>query len=396
MRLLIVQYGGDYSEAFKNLSSGGEETYGCQKYTVNVVMEITKKPNIEEVTTLCFLTEQYYDELLGTKLRAIGMGYNQKTISDKSFSVNLIKILENYKPTHLILRTPNQQILKWCIANKVKTMATFADSFEVNDIRSYFRNWKLKNLLNNPQIEWVTNHQTPASKSLANIGVKKEKIIPWDWHPEDNSMRFKPKFLAQKTTYELIYVGMIIPSKGVGDILNAIATLKLRNFSVKLTLVGKGNIEEFVKISQKLDIEDLVKFLGLISNSQVINFMANGDIIIIPSRHEYSEGFPNTVNEALFCYTPIIASDHPVFVEKLKHKQNALIFPAGNFRALADSIEMLLSNKDLYQLISSNSYDTWKSLQIPVKWGDLIHRWLSDSSEDRNWLLRYNLISGNY
>ena len=55
MDLLIIQYGGDYREAFKRLAKGGSETYYAQKNSIDAVAEIGKQ--IGEVATLCCMTE---------------------------------------------------------------------------------------------------------------------------------------------------------------------------------------------------------------------------------------------------------------------------------------------------------------------------------------------------
>ena len=74
----------------------------------------------------------------------------------------------------------------------------------------------------------------------------------------------------------------------------------------------------------------------------------------------------------------------------------AMIFPAGNSIALSVCIEKLLSDSELYQSLSVASYDAWKRLQIPVKWADMINRWLYDSPENQQWLFEHRLCSGRY
>ena len=43
MRLVIVQYAGDYAEAFQCLARGGSENYYAQKYSVDAVTEMAKR-----------------------------------------------------------------------------------------------------------------------------------------------------------------------------------------------------------------------------------------------------------------------------------------------------------------------------------------------------------------
>jgi hypothetical protein len=60
-RILILQYAGDYREAFRRLSRGEAEHYRGQKYTVDAVSDCTR---FGEVTTLTLLTESVYEERL--------------------------------------------------------------------------------------------------------------------------------------------------------------------------------------------------------------------------------------------------------------------------------------------------------------------------------------------
>lgn len=390
MRLLIVQYAGDYRETVQQFAKGAGETYYAQKYSVDAVAEIGK--TIEEVAVLCCLTQERYDEILSNGVRAIGAGFTSK-INSKT----LIELIEKQKPTHLIVRTPIQEVFGWAIKNKIPTIAILADSFNSQKLTDKLRNYWLAKLLNYQQIEWVFNHGINSSISLQEIGVQPDKIIPWDWPHLVTPDSFSSKTLRlDEKTWNLAYVGLIKESKGIGDVLDALKELKAKNFSLKLKVAGKGEVDEFIHKAKQLNIEDSVEFLGLVPNQAIVHLMREADLVIIPSRHEYPEGFPMTIYEALCSRTPIIASDHPMFQNKLKDGINALIFPSANAVVLAACIEKLLTNPELYECLSLASYEAWKQLQIPVKWADMINRWLDNSSEHRQWLFEHRLSSGRY
>lgn len=394
MRLLMVQYAGDYRETVKCLSNGGEETYCAQKYSVDAVAEIGK--TIEEAAVLCCLTQERYDEILCNGVRAIGAGFNPK-IPTKTLIKTLIELIEQQKPTHLIVRVPIQDIFGWAIKKKVPTLAILADSFEAKGLKTKLRHYWLAKTLNHHQIDWVCNHAINSCLSLQEIGVNPDKIIPWDWPHEVTPDSFAAKTLrAEGKTWNLVYVGLIRESKGIGDVLEAVQKLRSKNISINLKVAGKGEVNEFINKAKQLNIEDCVEFLGLVPNKSIVHLMREADGVIIPSRHEYPEGFPLTIYEALCSRTPIIASDHPMFQNKLKDGINALIFPSANAVALADCIEKLLTNSELYERLSLASYDAWKELQIPVKWADMINRWLDNSPENRQWLFDHRLSSGRY
>jgi glycosyltransferase involved in cell wall biosynthesis len=390
MRLLIVQYAGDYREAFHNLAEGRGETYYAQQYSVDAVSKAGS--HVDEVSTLCLLSEQRYNEVLPNGVRAIGAGFSHK-INVKT----ILEVVKDRQPTHLVLRTPNRALLQWAIQNKVQTMATLADSFNNPGICERARNYLLANLLNHPQVSWIGNHGVTASQSLQAIGVNPDKIIPWDWPHSVTPDLFEAKTLRQiPARWNLLYAGSVSEAKGVGDVLGAIAALKARNIPVHLKVAGKGDIAAFQAKVQQLHLEDSVEFLGLVKNTAVVGLMREADLVVVPSRHEYPEGFPMTIYEALCSRTPIVASDHPMFLRQLQHGQNAMIFAAGQAGECALQIEKILTNPALYETVSQATYATWKNLQIPVKWGDMITSWLHNSPQDQEWLFQHRLSSGCY
>lgn len=392
-RVLIVQYAGDYREAVQRFAQGGEETFYAQKYSVNTVAQLAEQT--DQIATLCCMTKESYDQVLDNGVRAIGAGF-QDSIDDQK----LIELVEKFKPTHLVLRTPIKALLRWGIKHKVKILALFADSFPNKKITSKIGNSFLARQLNHPCVEWVSNCNLPASISLQKIGVNPQKIIPYaEWSGQESAIphNTEPKFLPQdRDIWHLFYAGQIQPSKGIDDVLKAIQLLQSQNFSLRLKVAGKGDFETYRQKCNQLGISDSVDFLGIIANSQVLDCMRKADCVIVPSRPEYPEGFPNTVIEALCSRTPLIASNHPVFNNILKNEQNALIFLAANAEALANQIKHLLTDADLYHHLSVNSAHTWEQLQLPVKWSDMLEYWLVDSPDNRAWLYQHSLASNCY
>ena len=390
VRLLVVQYAGDYREAFYNFTRNEPETYYAQRYSVEIIADIGKQ--VEEVTTLCCLTKERYNEVLTKGVRAIGAGF-QNNVDAKQ----VIDLAQQQQPTHLVLRTPMKELINWSVQNRIKTLMTLADSFGTKGWRTKARNYLLAKSLNQPNIEWVGNHGTNSSQQLRQIGVNPRKIVPWDWPHFRTPEQFPLKMhKCGDRPMTLIYVGSVSEAKGVGDILQAMAILQTRNLPVRLRVIGKGETDFFKGQAKQLKIESLVEFVGLVPNDQIIPSMQEADVVVISSRHNYPEGFPMTIYEALCSHTPIVASDHPMFQGKLQHQVNAMIFQGSNPTDLADQVMLLQKNKALYEQISKNTSETWHKLQIPVKWADLVQRWLSDSPEDRQWLLERSLALGNY
>jgi glycosyltransferase involved in cell wall biosynthesis len=388
LRLTIVQYSGDYREAFERLLSGGKETYYAQRYSVNLLGSLAQR--LEQVAIVCAVSETSYDNVLANGVRAIGAGLKQ------GFQPSaLIPVIARTLPTRLSLTSPLVPVLKWANRNQVRTIVPLADSFQKGNLRSTIRHRVLAYYLNRPIVEWVGNHGISACLSLLDIGVLPEKIVPWDWPPSHCPADYAPRTLRTSKP-RLFYVGNLSLAKGIGDLLQAIVRLRKSEPGLRLAVAGRDEDGRITALAKSLDVDDIIDFIGLIANEEVPARMREADVVVIPSRHEYPEGLPLTIYEALSARTPIVASDHPMFHEALIDGESAVIFPAGDVDHLAQAISRLLHDKCLYKALSVESASAWARIQLPVKMGDLLEAWIADTPSEIQRMKDHSLFSGCY
>ncbi len=389
MRVLIVQLYGDYREAYQRLAGGGDEYYYGQRYSVDAVAEAAR--HVDEVATLCGYTTEPYDELLAPKVRALGAGFRSR-----ASQATLLRLVRRYDPTHLVIRTPIPAVLAWPARNRRPSIAVFAESLPPGGPRTSLRNRRIIGRLKHDSISWVGAYGLTSARDYARMGVPPDKIIPWDFLFQ-RPASFPIKRLRTPTPpWRVFYVGSLLKEKGVGDILDALAHLKSGGLQVELKVVGSDPDGEWAARATKLGLDGQVDFVGLMPSNALVPLMREADAVLVPSWHSYSEGFPLSIVHALESCSPLIASDHPMFRHHLEDGVNAVVFSGGDPIALADSIRRLLSDPTLYEQISANCEATWKSLNLPVKFGELVDRWIRDSTEDRKWLSDHRLTSGLY
>ena len=389
MRLTIVQYAGDYREAFDRFARGGKETYYAQRYSVTFVGQLAQR--LEQVAVVCAVSETQYDVVLENGVRAIGAGLKQGFHPSE-----LIPALANTRPTRLSLTTPIVPILKWANANRIRTIAPLADLFQRRSLRDAFRNRRLAYYLNRPFVEWVGNHGISACLSLLDIGVAPDKIVPWDWPPSHQPSVHSPRSLRFEEPRKLLYVGSVTEAKGVGDLLRAIALLRKSDLKLRLSIVGRDPDGAMIALAKSLKVDDIVDFVGIVPNEDIPETMRAAEVVVIPSRHEYPEGLPLTIYEALSARTPIVASDHPMFHEALADGESAVVFPAGDVERLANAINKLLHNASLYETLSLRSETAWNRIQVPVSLGKLLDAWIADDPVQTQWIRDHRLLSDCY
>ncbi|MBE9156610.1 glycosyltransferase [Nodosilinea sp. LEGE 06152] len=391
IRLVILQYAGDMRETYQLLSQSGKQQYFGHKYILESTIAIRQQ--VDEVIFVCCRTSSKYDEVLEPGLRAVG-----GNLDPYKDTKSLFKLLDQQKPTHLIVHFPLFSAFKWAKRNRVKAMGLFADSFQGGGLITKLRHARLSRLLNDKAVDLIANHGLSSCHSLEDIGVKSDKIIPWDYPYETTPNDFVPKSLGNTGINErnIVYVGAIHEVKGVSDILNALVILRDAGVTPNLTLIGKGELDLFRAEVNRLGLDKQVVLTGGLPNDQVLEKMRWADVVVVPSRHVYPEGLPLTIYEALTVRTPLILSDHPMFLQKFELGKDVLMFPEKDAVALARCIKTLLTDAEIYGTLSLNSADAWTRLQLPVKWHNLIGQWITDTPESRQFLFRHSLGQCSY
>ena len=104
--------------------------------------------------------------------------------------------------------------------------------------------------------------------------------------------------------YDLIYVGRLTYQKNPQRLLRLCARLKESKPDLKVAIVGTGELEDELKaLSQELNLEDTVHFLGFQPNP--IKMVACSKAMILTSRWE---GTPMCALEAMALGTPVVST----------------------------------------------------------------------------------------
>lgn len=377
--LMIVQVG-DYAEAWRRLRGGGEPTFRDQRANVEFVESLAGQFSVV-ILSRC---ERTHDESLLPGLRSVGVTsaifYNAHAICS---------VLDRVAPELLVLQVVSTHVVNWAARCQISILPMFADLFEPKGLRLHYRAWRLRRALRGVSYPCVANHSLVASQSLSVLGVPDNKIVPWE-HSVMRAMK-EPKSAPVGREFRLIYVGSLIVQKGVGDVVDAVANLHSGGVRVRLTVVGKGQRAFFEQQVARLGLDDRVDFRGQVSSHSVLELMRSHDAVVVPSRHDYPEGCPNTIFEAWAARTPLIASDHPAFAPRLTPDSDSLLFSAGDARDLAVQIKRLSEDPVLYRRLSARSEAALASLYVGVLFTDLIRAYVQDPRDATGWVERWSL-----
>lgn len=137
-----------------------------------------------------------------------------------------------------------------------------------------------------------------------------------------------------------LFVGWVIPSKGISELVEAWAKLSPRGW--RLEIVGPGDVAYQTQLLSLFQPENLF-FIGELSHVEAMNRMANCDLFILPS---YTEGFPNVILEAMALGRPIVATEVGAIPEMLENGAGVLI-KCKDPKLLEDALSRILSDSEL-------------------------------------------------
>jgi glycosyltransferase involved in cell wall biosynthesis len=152
----------------------------------------------------------------------------------------------------------------------------------------------------------------------------------------------------------VIFVGQIIPDKGLDLLVEAIALLRLRGVDATLDVVGdisgweapeyRGHRAAVRDRAQQPDLDGAVHLLGY--REDVPALLARASVHCCPSRPELREGFGLVVLEAKLSGLPSVVLPSGNLPEMIEHQRDGWVCPRADAAALAEGLEFFLTRPE--------------------------------------------------
>jgi D-inositol-3-phosphate glycosyltransferase len=142
----------------------------------------------------------------------------------------------------------------------------------------------------------------------------------------------------------IVFVGRIIPLKGIDNMLKAMAQLEGKQ-RIKLVVIGgddhsQTEMQRLKNLSRTLRIDESVIFLGSVKQETLPFFYSAADLCVVPS---YYESFGLVVLESLACGTPVVATKVGCAESVIRYGETGYVVTDNDPGSLADKISLLLS-----------------------------------------------------
>lgn len=175
------------------------------------------------------------------------------------------------------------------------------------------------------------------------------------FHPRD-----EPNLGALGSPPVLLYHGRVDARKGVMELLDAVHTLVRSGRDLKLIVSGIGpDVKAVHTRVAELGLEGRVELPGYSDYAHAPQVYRRGDLFVSPT---YSEGFSNTLLEAMATGLPIVSTRAVGVVDCLEDGRDALLVPPRDAGALAQAITRMLDDAPLRRRLARTALEEVREL----------------------------------
>jgi glycogen synthase len=173
----------------------------------------------------------------------------------------------------------------------------------------------------------------------------------------------------------LLFHGRVDRRKGVLDLLEALPD------DVRLVVSGIGpDLDE-----ARARADSRTTFLGYVPPEEAPEVYRSADVFVSPT---YSEGFSNTLLEAMASGLPTVSTASVGVVDCLRHEDNGLLHDPGDVGGLAKALDRLLSDAPLRTRLATTALEevrrlySWPVLARSI---DDVYTELAGTTPDLSW-----------
>lgn len=171
----------------------------------------------------------------------------------------------------------------------------------------------------------------------------------------------------------VLYVGRLVPQKGLEDWLTIAAQVHRARSDVCFDIVGDGpQAKSLQQQADRLGLGDVVRFWGYVPNAALVDRYRSANVFLLTSHYE---GFGRVVVEALAHGVPVVAPKIAGVEDIVESGSNGFLHDAGDVSAMAESVLRLIGDEPLTRRMGSlGSADVRRRFdpdELAARWVDL-------------------------
>jgi len=351
------------------------------QHFIHLYRALAKEPSLELLVIYCsdMGARSYFDEDMGVEIAwktDLLTGYKSVVLSESAHIMNIkhwildnpsvTRVLGEFRPQIVMQHGYSQlsllRCLFWCRLHRVPVLLW-------SDSSLLYRRGLLKRVVKRTVITFLMNQYSGVltsgdnnEKYYRHYGVPQKKLFRCPFTIDEklftearNSRtllrkELRARYGLSEDAFVILFVGKLMPWKRPKDVLEALLLLRESHSSsaqrVAAFFAGDGALRpELEAYSSRHNIRAI--YGGFINVDILPSIYAMADVLVFPSGRE---AYGLSAREAISVGLPMIISDQIGCVgpnDAARDRQNAIVYPAGDIKALANGIYSLAGDESL-------------------------------------------------
>jgi len=347
---------------------GGRDTGGMNVYVRELAAELAKRGHSVDIYTKAHQPQHGPPINLGQNVRIIhldtGVDEDMPKLVIYDYIQRLAGVAENFrKYNHLqydlihshywlsgLIGKQLQEL--WHVPHAVMfhTLGAIKNRFGIGESEPDLRLESEREVISScDRIIASTTGETEDLVNLYGASADKVTVIPCGvnldlFQPIDKETARKELGLDHQKV--ILFVGRMDPLKGLEQLLAALNYLDGKRPPLLMIVGGEGQTRGQAQSPQHLKesiVEDRVRFVGPVAQSQLPLYYSASDVCVIPS---YYESFGMVALESLACGTPIVATNVGGIQKIVRNNLMGRVVLDNSPQSLAGEISELVRQKD--------------------------------------------------
>ena len=202
---------------------------------------------------------------------------------------------------------------------------------------------------------------------LKKTAIRKFFVLPMGVKLDQKISRNKWELRREhdiNTKHLILFMGRLDRIKGISYLIKAMQWIE----ETMLIIAGEGELREnLMNMANEAGVR--VRFVGLLNGKVKSDYFSMCDAVIVPSISLTSgrkESAPVVILEAFAHAKPVLASNVGGIPELVKNGYNGFLFEEKSSRAIAETANNLLNNKEKLNQLSRNASNSAKRFDINI------------------------------
>jgi glycosyltransferase involved in cell wall biosynthesis len=270
----------------------------------------------------------------------------------------LLRIIKSSRPDVIISHMPSVflPLFFYQIIRKVKVV--FVEhhsiqlrskfSFLISNFNLFFAD-KIICLTDSYKTQYISKMFITPDFLSKKVGVQANAIN------ESKFFKEKKAHNENKTISHITMIGRFNTGKDHSTLLKAISILITTGHTLKVSLPGDGEtLNEIKELCSSLNLNSIVTFPGMISETEVIEVLRNSDVFVLATAGETQS---LSILQAMACEVPVVASKVSGVRDMIEDGETGMLYEHGNAADLAKKIRILLDVQEVKETVVKHASD---------------------------------------